>query len=140
MPSENETTVIEVFLGDYIPTRLAHMFLMEAGEPFLKFINFFESRQVRAHLLFIKMGLLLHKLFTMFLKSGGRDRMTPARLLKVNFKDKELQLSREVMFIGEKAKRFMKKIGLTANSPELHEFFEGIYRFYHETADKLVKY
>jgi hypothetical protein len=34
----------------------------------------------------------------------------------------------------------MKKIGLTANSPELHEFFEGIYRFYHETADKLVKY
>ena len=59
------------------------MFLLEVGEPFLEFINFFKSRQVRAHLLYTKMGLLLHKLFTMFLKSGGRDRMTPARLLKV---------------------------------------------------------
>ena len=75
---ENKTTVIEVFLGDYIPTRLGHMFLLEVGKPFLQFINFFESRQVRAHLLFIKMRLLLHKLFTMFLKPGGKDRMMPA--------------------------------------------------------------
>ena len=45
---ENKTTVIEVFLGDYIPTKLGHMFLLEVGEPFLKFINFFKSRQVRA--------------------------------------------------------------------------------------------
>ena len=74
------------------------MFLLEVGEPFLQFINFFESRQVRAHLLFIKMRLLLHKLFTMFLKPGGKDRMMPARLLKLNFKDKDLKLSKRTCF------------------------------------------
>ena len=129
-----------MYLGDYIHTRLAHMFLIDVSEPFIKFIDFFESRLVRAHLLFPKMALLLNQLFTMFLKPMGMDRMMPSRLLKLDYKDTELQLSREDVFLGDKARRFIKTIGMTTNSPELLEFFKGVSRFYHKTSEKLVKY
>ena len=35
-PRENEATVIQIYLGDYINTRLCRQFLIEAGQPFLK--------------------------------------------------------------------------------------------------------
>ena len=113
------------------------MFLLEVGEPFIAFINFFESRMVRAHVLFPKMALLLNQLFTMFLKPEGRDKLTPRRLIKLDYKDKKTQLSREHIFLGEKTRSFIKKIGMTADSPELQE---GVAAFYHETSEKLVKY
>ena len=116
------------------------MFLLEVGEPFIAFINFFESRMVRAHVLFPKMALLLNQLFTMFLKPEGRDKLTPRRLIKLDYKDKKTQLSREHIFLGEKTRSFIKKIGMTADSPELQEFFGGVAAFYHETSEKLVKY
>lgn len=136
----NETTVIEIYLGEYIPTRLAHMFLLEVGEPFISFIDFFESREVRAHVLYPKMALLTHQLLVMFLKPDGRDTLSPKRLLKVDYKNKDLQLSKEDVFLGDKARSFIKRIGLTAGSPELEEFFKGVTKFYHETTEKLLKY
>ena len=139
LPSENETTVIEIYLGEYIPTRLAHMFLLEVGEPFINFIDYFESREVRAHVLYTKMALLTAQLFVMFLKPDGRDRLTPKRLLKVDYKDMDMQLSKEDVFLGEKARRFINKIGLTAGSPELDEFFKGVTKFYHGTTERLLK-
>lgn len=140
LPSENEATVVEIYLGEYIPTRLAHMFLIEVGEPFINFIDFFESREVRAHVLYPKMALLTHQLLVMFLKPDGRDKLTPKRLMKVDYKDQGMQLNKEKVFLGEKARRFIKRMGLTAGSPELEEFFKGVTKFYHATTEKLLKY
>ena len=116
------------------------MFLLEVGEPFITFIDFFESREVRAHVLYPKMALLAHQLLMMFLKPDGRDTLTPKRLLKADYKNKDLQLSKEDVFLGDKARSFIKKIGMTAGSPELEVFFKGITEFYHETTEKLLKY
>jgi hypothetical protein len=140
LPSDNETTVINVYLGNYITTRLSHQFLIEVGAPFIDFLEFFESRTVRGHLLFPKMALLLHQLFSMFLKPGDRDTATPKMLLKVDYKDPEMQLGKKEVFVGSRVKNFMKKTGLTYNSPELRNFYGGITKFYHEVAEKLVKY
>jgi hypothetical protein len=116
------------------------MFLLEVGEPFISFIDFFESREVRAHALYPKMALLTHQLLVMFLKPDGRDTLSPKRLLKVDYKNKDLQLSKEDVFLGDKARSFIKRIGLTTGSPELEEFFKGVTKFYHETTEKLLKY
>ena len=140
LPSENETTVISIFLGDYVKTRLCHMFLIAAGDPFLKFIEFFESSKVLVHLIFPKTSLLLSQHLSFFLKSGGRDAMAPAKLLEVDFKEADLQLSRKDVFIGSKAREFIKKIGLTCDSPELSEFFQGVTSYYHESTAALLKY
>ena len=128
MPSENETTVIEIFLGDYIKTRLCHQFMIEAGQPFLKFIDFFESRSVTAHLLFPKMVLLLCQHFSMFLKPGNRNEMTARQLLLVDYEDPTMQLSKKDIFVGSRVKDFVKKMQLTCDSPELDEFYDGVTR------------
>ena len=140
LPSENETTVIHVYLGNYIITRLSHQFLIEVGDPFIVFLEFFESRAVRGHLLFPKMVLLLHQLFSMFLKPGDMDTASPRRLLEVEYKDPKLQLNREEVVVGSRVTKFLKEAGLTCKSPELDEFYEGVTRFYHEVSEKLVKY
>ena len=128
MPSENEATVISIFLGDYIKTRLCHQFLIEAGQPFLKFIDFFESRSVTAHLLFPKMALLLSQHFLMFLKPGERKEMTPRQLLTIDFKNPTMLLPKKDIFVGTRVKEFIKKMNLTCESPELNEFYEGVTR------------
>ena len=51
-----------------------------------------------------------------------------------------MQLSKEDVFVGVKARRFIQKLGLTAGSPELDKFFSGVTKFYHETTEKLFKY
>jgi hypothetical protein len=140
LPSENEATVIQVYLGDYINTRLCHQFLIEVGQPFLDFIQFFESKSVRAHLLFPKMALLLNQQFAMFLKPGYRERMTPRRLLQVDYKDPSMQLSNKDIYVGKRVRAFIKKIGLGCDSFELSQFFEGVTRFFHESSGRLVKY
>ena len=92
LPSENEATVISNYLGDYIRVRLCHMFLIAAGDPFLKFINFFETRGVRIHLIFPKTVLLLCQHLSFFLKSGDRDKLPVKRLLEVDYKADGMQL------------------------------------------------
>ena len=140
LPSENEATVIQIYLGDYINTRLSHQFLIEAGEPFLNFIQFFESKSVRAHLLHPKMAVLLSQHFSMFLTQGNRDKMTPRRLLEVDYKDPQMQLSKKDVFVGRRVRNFIKKIGLSCDSPELSAFFLSVTEFYHESSGRLVKY
>ena len=132
--------MISIYLGNYVTTRLSHQFLIEVGNPFIDFLQFFESRSVRGHLLFPKMLLLLHQHFDKFLKPGDRDTATPKRLLNVDYKDPEMQLSREEMVVGPRVEKFLKEAGLTCKSPELDEFYEGVKKFYHEVSQKLVKY
>ena len=140
LPSENETTVISTYLGDYIRVRLCHMFLIAAGDSFLKFIEFFETRGVRIHLIFPKTVFLLCQHLSFFLKSGDRDKLPVKRLLEVDFKADEMQLSKKDVFIGASARSFIKKIGFTPQSPELGEFFQGVVQYYHESTAALLKY
>ena len=140
LPSENETTVIKVYLGNYIITRLSHQFLIEVGAPFIDFLEFFESRAVRGHLIFPKMALLLHQLFSQFLKPGDWDTASPRRLLNVDYKDPEMQLSRGEVVVGHRVNKFLKEAGLTYKSMELDEFYEGVTKFYHKVSEKLTKY
>ena len=140
LPSENEATVIQIYLGDYIKTRLCHQFLIEVGEPFLAFIEFFESRSVRAHLLQPKMALLLNQHFAMFLKQANRDKMTPRRLLQVDYKDPNMQLSKKDICVGRRVRSFIKKMGLSCDSLELSEFFQDVINFYHASSERVVKY
>ena len=139
-PSETETTVCEILLGDYIIVRLTNLFLVEASTPFVNFIEFFESRKVRCHLLYSKMALLLSTHLDMFLKDGGRNKMSPKQLLKVDVRDQQMQLPKKDIVIGIKARDFIKEIGLNANSPELNEFFESVTRYYQASAKHCIKY
>ena len=76
------------------------------------------------------MALLLHQLFSMFLKPGDRDTATPKMLLKVDYKDPKMQLSKKDVFVGSRVKNFLKKTGLTYNSPELHEVTEKLVKYF----------
>jgi hypothetical protein len=49
-------------------------------------------------------------------------------LLKFDYKKPELLMSKKE-FIGGKAREFIKKMGLTCDSPELAEFFDGVVRY-----------
>ena len=128
--SENEATVCEIYLGDYIMTRLCHQFIVEAGAPFLSFIDFFERREVTAHLLFPKTLMLVNQHLNLFLKFGNsRESLKAKDLLKFDYKKPELLMTKKELFIGGKAREFIKKMGLTCDSPELAEFFEGVVRY-----------
>ena len=50
-------------------------------------------------------------------------------LLKFDYKKPELLMSKKELFIGDKARDFIKKMGLTCESPELAEFFDGVVRY-----------
>ena len=139
-PSWNEATVINVYLGDWIRIRLCHMFLIAAGDIFLKFIEFFENKSVRIHLVFPKTVLLLSQLFSYFLKDGDRDRLAPKRLLEVDYKAADMQLSLKNLYIGTPARNFIRKTTLSCESPEFREFFQGVRDFYQASAGALVKY
>ena len=108
------------------------MFLIEAGEPFLQFIEYFEARMVCAHCLFRKMALLINQHLALFLKDGGRQAMKPKQLLKVNYTDPNMLMEKKDIFVGSNARMFIKKIGLGSTSPELAEFFAGVVRYYYE--------
>ena len=129
MNPENEAKVIEIFLGDYINVRLYHMFLVEVGKPFIAFIDFFERREVNAHLIFPKMVLLLNQHLSSFLRDGkDRESGSAKDLLMVDFRDKEKFLNEKDIFVGTKARNFISFIGLNPSSPELNDFFNGVIR------------
>ena len=84
------------------------------------------------------MALLLHQLFSMFLKPGNRDTATPKMLLKVDYKDPKMQLGKKEVFVGSRVRNFLKKTGLTYDSPELRDFYRSITKFYHDVATMSV--
>ena len=59
------------------------------------------------------MALLLHQLFSQFLKPGDWDTASPRRLLNVDYKDPEMQLSRGEVVVGHRVNKFLKEAGLT---------------------------
>ena len=140
LPSENESTVINIFLKDYIHVRLYHMFIIDAGDLFLKFIEFFEKRSITMHLMFAKTVILLSTHLSFFLKDGDRERLSARQLLEVDYKKPEMQLHQKDIYVGLKARNFMQKMGFSSQSPELAVFFKGVRDFYHASTAALLKY
>ena len=66
--------------------------------------------------------------------------MTPRRLLQVDYKDPNMQLSRKDICVGRRVRSFIKKMGLSCDSLELSEFFQGAINFYHASSERVVKY
>lgn len=103
--------------------------MIEAGAPFIAFIDFFEKRAVTAHLIFPKTVLLVNQHLNLFLKfDKGRESLSAKDLLKLEFKDPKLIMPKKEIFIGVKAREFIKSMGLSCDSPELTEFFDGVVR------------
>ena len=140
VPSDNEATVIKVFHGDHIQTVLCHKFITEAGDPFLRFIEFFESRKVRIHLLYPKLLLLMSQQLSFFIKTNGLDLLSPSQLLQIDPEDPELQVEKKDLFVGSKVATFVKKMNLNHNSPELAGFYTGVRKYYHKSTAALLKY
>ena len=84
------------------------------------------------------MAILLSQRFSMFLVDGGIDKLTPKSLL--NFKHPKMQLGKKDIFVGGRVRSFIKKMGLSCDSPVLAEFFNSVTKYYHESTTRLIKY
>ena len=125
--SENEATVCEIYLGDYIMTRLCHQFIVEAGAPFLSFIDFFERREVTAHLLFPKTLMLVNQHLNLFLKFGtNRESLKAKDLLKFDYKNPELLMSKKELFIGGRVVSLSRRWGSRATVLNLQSSLMGL--------------
>ena len=132
--SETEKIIIEIYVGDYINTRLTNMFLCAVGKDVVSFIDHFEKRTVLVHEKHGKMVCLLAQYLSYFLKNGGIDdgRIT-AQLIDVNFKDPSQLLENRNIFIGHAAKNFIANdLDLPYESDVIKPFFDSIKRFYIE--------
>lgn len=140
VPSETETIVMEIFLsgGGYLEVRLTNLFLIEVCQPFLDFIDFFESRKVRCHLRHPKIAILLADHMNRFVEENTAL-LAPKELVKVDLGDQNL-LPRTKVVVGVGVKRLLKDSGLTVDSPEVRPFMESVYRFYKKSTSSLIKY
>ena len=88
------------------------MFLIEAGEPFLRHINFFECQKVQAHSCSQRPHCCSPST-SLFLESEvDQDSKTPTELLNVDFRDPKLQLNKKEVFVGSKARSFIAKMSV----------------------------
>ena len=74
--------------------------------------------------------LLLIQYLSRFLKNGGieeSDDITPRELLKVDFKNPVNFLKNKEVFVGPLVKKFLTKLGLSPNSPEVKQYFQKVF-------------
>ena len=142
--SETEMMILEIYLKNYLMVRLVNKFLVSVGKPFVEFIDFFESREVRVQHRFEKMLLLLTSHLSSFLKNGGFDKeidvITAKEALDVDFKNSSKYLPKADVLVGADVKDFIKKMGLAPNSPELTAFYSKVFDFYTESSEFMIKY
>ena len=69
--SETEKMILELYLDNYIKVLLTNKFLVAVCKPFIQFIDFFESREIRVNNRWKKMMLLLSEHLGFCLKDGG---------------------------------------------------------------------
>ena len=129
---------MELFLLNYLNVRLSNLFLVDVCQPFLNYIDFFESRKVRCHLRFPKMALLLAEHMGRFINMNTAE-LSPKQLLKVNL-EKKNWLPKSKVVVGSGVSKLVKKMRLTVESPEMMDFMESVYRFYVKSTTSLIKY
>ena len=110
--SETETIILEIYIQNYLLVRLLNKFLIFAVSPLMKFIDFFESREIRVQHRYGKMVTLMHDHLSLFLKEMPADTSDPKDLLKIDFNDHKKCLSNKEILIGEDTRKFIKTMGL----------------------------
>ena len=79
-----------------------------------------------------------------FLVNGGMsengDVIKTSDMLKIEFRDRKLQLSNKEIYLGPKCDSLLQELGLTRSSPELVPWFDQVRSFYCEAVDKGMKY
>ena len=143
-PTETEMVILTEYKCNYLELRLTNKFILDVGAPLIKFLNFFESTEVRVHKQFASIVDLVYNYLSKFLMNAGmkadEEAVTAKRLMKVDYKDKKLQLDDEKIFLGVKADEFLKEIGLKRDSEEMKPWMKRVRQFYEEVLEKLFKY
>ena len=95
--SKTEMIVVEKYKGNYLEVKLASLFIIDVSKPVMDLISFFESNKIRIHAKQGKLVILLHDYLSKYLKQAGlegNNNPTGEQLLKVKYKDTNIQLSR----------------------------------------------
>ena len=138
--SETETIILEIYIKNYLLVRLLNKFLIFAVSPLVKFIDFFESREIRVQHRYGKMVTLMHDHLSLFLKEMPADTSDPSVLLKIDFNDHKKFLSNKEILIGEDTRKFIKSMGLDVDGPELRPFFESVREYFSGSSSAMARY
>ena len=138
-PSDTEQVIMDIFLKNYLEVRFTNLFLIDVCQPFLDYIDFFESRKVRCHVRFPKMALLLAEHMGKFVAENTAE-LSPSQLLKVDVLNPNTWLAKDKVMVGQGVNKLLKETGFTVESRELRNFMESVYRFYKKSTASLIKY
>ena len=143
-PTDTEMTILTEYKCNYLELRLTNKFILDVSGPLIKFLNYFESSEVRVHQQFASIVDIVYNFLSKFLKNAGmgdkEETVTGRRLLKVDYKDKKLQLDDEKIFLGGKVDGFLKEMGLRRDSEEIKPWIQKVRMFYEELLSKMFKY
>lgn len=143
-PTDTEMTILTEYKCNYLELRLTNKFILDVSGPLIKFLNYFESSEVRVHQQFASIVDIVYNFLSKFLKNAGmgdkEETVTGRRLLKVDYKDKKLQLDDEKIFLGGKVDGFLKEMGLRRDSEEIKPWIQKVRLFYEELLSKMFKY
>ena len=141
----SEQIILREFLSNNIETRLCNKFLVDVTKPINQLIKKFEQEEPKIYEKFEDLSGFLYTIMSKFLKNAGLkensgDRIRIKDLLDVDVHDPKLRLSKKNIYLGSKVEDFLLAVGLTRDSPELGSFFDGVFKFYMEAAQKAIKY
>ena len=114
-------------------------------------IDFFERNDAQIHNLYEEMGSILSRQIQVFMKDGvlidyvdEEDNIVYKKfgdLLNVDPKKEADWKSREEISLGSQAEVYLKKLGLSKDSPHLDNFFKfKVFPFYSKIVEMLQKY
>ena len=143
-PTETEMTILTEYKCNYLEVRLTNKFILDVSAPLIKFLNYFESNEVRVHQQFASIVDLVYNFLSKFLKNAGmkaaEETVSGKKLLNVDYKDTKLQLDDNKIFLGEKVDGFLKEMGLKRDSEEIKPWMKKVRLFYEEALAKMFKY
>ena len=142
--TEAESTLLELYLGNYFTFRLNVKFICDFSDFIIKFMNMFESRTVMIHRRFMILIEFFYSLYAKILKNAGLpnddSNVTADVLLNIDYKNPALHLDRVDLFLGLKVDAYLKEAGLTRLSPEIKDWICSVKDLYLEVIEKAIKY
>ena len=72
------------------------------------------------HLMFTKTVILLPSYLDLFLKDGDRKTLLARELLEVDYKKVEMQLRKKDIYIGNRARSFLKQVSPGSPASTMH--------------------
>ena len=141
--SKTEMIVVEKYKGNYLEVKLASLFIIDVSKPVMDLISFFESNKIRIHDKQGKLVILLYDYLSKYLKQAGlegNNNPTGEQLLKVKYKDTNIQLSNKDIYLGSRVETLLRKLGISRDSTEINPFITKVRCFYIATVEKMFKY